>query len=243
MQRESWTWTDTRLPEPARVARWGHFGTPVLLFPSAGGDYEEVERFHLVGALRELIDAGRIKVFSVDGVAARTWIRGTASPADCVGAQMRHEAFINEELLPLIRRDCHTDSLQIVAAGAAVGAHSAVSMLCHHPHTFRVAIALSGIFELAKFLPGGYTPELHESLPLHYLPTLPDGPHLQSLRHRFVQIATGEGEYEQPAESRQLASALTARGIPNQLDAWGRNYAHCWSTWRDMLPRFVAAHV
>ena len=59
----------------ARVSRWGHYGTPVLLFPSAGGDFEEVERFHLVRALAPLIDAGRIMVFSVDGVAARVWLR------------------------------------------------------------------------------------------------------------------------------------------------------------------------
>ena len=43
--KHSWTWSSQRLPEPARVARWGHFGTPLLLFPTAGGDFEEVERF------------------------------------------------------------------------------------------------------------------------------------------------------------------------------------------------------
>src|SRR5262245_51019099 len=84
MQRESWTWTSERLPVPARVVRWGHFGTPVLLFPTAGGDAEEVERFHLVGALRELMDKGRIKVFAVEGVAARTWLKGSCAPAQCV---------------------------------------------------------------------------------------------------------------------------------------------------------------
>ena len=51
MDKKNWSWNTQRLPEPARVVRWGHFGTPVLLFSTAGGDYEEVERFHLVRVL------------------------------------------------------------------------------------------------------------------------------------------------------------------------------------------------
>ena len=48
MQKQAWTWTTQRLPEPARMARWGHFGTPVVIFPTAGGDFEEIERFELM---------------------------------------------------------------------------------------------------------------------------------------------------------------------------------------------------
>src|SRR5882724_6205619 len=56
MQKQAWTWTTRRLPQPGRMARWGHFGTPVVIFPTAGGDFEEIERFQLIAALGELID-------------------------------------------------------------------------------------------------------------------------------------------------------------------------------------------
>ena len=68
-------WHSQRLGERAGVARWGVFGTPVLLFPTAGGDAEEIERFHVIDSLSELIDAGRIKVYSCDSIAGRTWIK------------------------------------------------------------------------------------------------------------------------------------------------------------------------
>jgi esterase/lipase superfamily enzyme len=42
------------------MARWGHFGVPVVIFPTGGGDFEEIERFQLIAALGELIDGGRI---------------------------------------------------------------------------------------------------------------------------------------------------------------------------------------
>ncbi len=242
MQRETWTWSSSRLSEPARVTRWGHFGTPVLLFPTAGGDFEEVERFDLVRVLGELIDKGRIKVFSVDGVAARTWLRGTHSPGHCARVQALYEDYIYEEVVPLMRRDCHSESIEVIAAGAAIGACNAVASLCRHPNVFRAAVALSGTYDLSKYLQNGFTQEVRAASPLHYLPGLAEGPALEALRGRFVQVASGEGDYETPEESRRLASALGARHIPHHLDLWGRDHAHRWATWREMLPRYLSAH-
>ena len=58
-------WHSDRMHQDITLARWGHFGVPVLVFPTAGGDAEEVERHHLVGHLGGLVDDGRIKVYSV----------------------------------------------------------------------------------------------------------------------------------------------------------------------------------
>ena len=33
-----------RLQQHIGLGRWGHYGTPVLVFPTAGGDAEEIER-------------------------------------------------------------------------------------------------------------------------------------------------------------------------------------------------------
>jgi esterase/lipase superfamily enzyme len=238
MQRESWTFSSPHLTEPARVVRWGHFGTPVLLFPSAGGDCEEVERFHLIGALAELIERGRIKVFSVDGIAARAWLRGTLPPEQCARTQSLYDTYIDTEVVPLIRRDCQSDTIEIIAAGAALGACAALAALARLPSAFRVAIALSGIFDLSKYLVSGFTPALASVLPLHSLPTRAD----DAVRGRFALLATGEGAYEQPAESQRMSAALAAAQVHYNFENWGRNYAHGWNTWREMLPRYVSAH-
>jgi esterase/lipase superfamily enzyme len=242
MQRESWTWASAHLSAPARVARWGHYGTPVLLYPTAGGDFEEIERFHLIGALRELLQNGRIKVFSVDGVAARTWLRGTETPERCIDVQNAYDAYIDNEVVPLIRRDCASETLEIIVAGAAIGAHNAVASLCRLPRVFRVAIALSGIFDLSKYLTSGFTPALAAVSPLHSLRAGARGQSAQDLRRRFVMLATGEGDYESPSESAQMGQALNAAGVPYTLELWGRHFAHSWNTWREMLPRYLAAH-
>ena len=57
--------------EPISLARWGHYGVPVLVFPTAGGDAEEIERHQLLAHLTPFIEEGRIKVYSCDSVAGR----------------------------------------------------------------------------------------------------------------------------------------------------------------------------
>ena len=229
MQKETWSWATTRLatswprslaaPATVRVSRWGHYGTPVLLLPSAGGDCEEVERFGLIEALKALVAAGRIKVFSLDGLAAHPWIQGKASPEECVRAQRAWETLVYEEVVPHMRRDCHSETLEMYTAGPAYGACSAVGLLGHYPDVFRGAIAMS--------------------LPIVMPMFWPEGRQLTQLRQRHVQLATGEGCFEHPAFSRELAFALTSRGVPNQLDLWGRKYAHGWAAWREMLLKYV----
>ena len=138
--RQSWQWNSERLPEPARVVRWGHFGAPVLLFPTAGGDYEEVERFKLIHVLGPLIDTGRIKVYSIDSVAGKTWLAGSHSPEYCSRVQNLFDSYIYNEIVPHIRRDCASSHLEIIAAGASIGAFNAVASVCRHPDAFRLAI-------------------------------------------------------------------------------------------------------
>src|SRR5690349_20817877 len=54
-------WYSGRLQQEVTVVRWGSYGRPVLVFPSAGGDAEETERMGLVGACAGLLAAGRVK--------------------------------------------------------------------------------------------------------------------------------------------------------------------------------------
>ena len=242
MDKRNWSWTSQRLPETARVVRWGHFGTPVLLFPTAGGDYEEVERFHLVGALAPLIDAGRIKVYSIDSVAGKHWLRGEDSPEYCSRVQNLYDQFVYSEVVPLIRTDCNDPNIEIVTTGASIGAFNAVATLCRHPDVFRLAIGMSGTYDLSKYLNGKMNLDFYYSSPVHWLPGLPEGPQLAQLRSRLVLLPTGQGKWEDISESWRIANLLGAKGVPNRVDPWGTDWDHNWITWRAMLPKYLGEH-
>ncbi len=239
MKKDVTRWYTQRLEQHVQLVRWGHYGTPVLLFPTAGGDAEEVERFHLVRVLEPLINEGRIKVYSTDSIAGRTWISGDHSAEFCSRVQNLFDAFIYEEVTPAIRADCSSEEIEVIAAGASIGAFNAVATVCRHPDAYRMAIGMSGTYDLSKYLEGRMYSDFYFSSPVHYLPDL-EGPQLDMLRTRFILLPTGEGNYEDVGESWRLARILGARGVPNRVDPWGAEWHHDWVTWREMLPKYLA---
>ncbi len=233
-------WWSPRLRKEVLTCRWGHAGTPVLLFPTAGGDAEECERFHMMKVLGDLLSAGRIRVYSSDSVAGRVWTDGESSGAHRALTQSRYDAFIAEEVVPAIRKDCGDPGVTAITAGASIGAFNAVAAVCRHPDLFHVGLGMSGTYDLTRWMDGEHTLDFHYSSPLHFVPQLPEGsPQLEALRRRFVILATGEGDYEAPWESWQVGQMLGARGIPNRVDFWGESYRHDWNTWREMLPKYL----
>ncbi len=241
MDKDVARWRSSRLEQDVQLVRWGHYGTPVLLFPTAGGDAEEVERFQLVAAVGGLIDAGRIKVYSTDSIAGRAWMSREHSGEYCALVQTLFDAFIYNEVVPAIRSDCRSDSIEVITAGASIGAFNAVASVCRHPDVFRMALGMSGTYDLSKFLTGRFNDDFYFSSPLHFLPGL-DGRQLELLRMRFILMPSGEGEYEDIGESWRMAEVLGSKGIPNRVDSWGQAYRHDWETWHAMLPKYLAEY-
>lgn len=233
-------WFSHRVEQDVTLVRWGEIGTPVLLFPTAGGDAEEAERFLMLDALGPLMAAGRIKVYSMDSVAGRTMLSGEASAEHASWMQSQFHHFVRQELVPAIRDDCRSPEIEIVSAGASIGAFNALGVLCRFPEVFSHAVCMSGTYDLVRFLPGGrYTEEFYFSSPIHFLPNLADSEVLDRLRRRFVLFAFGQGRWEDPTETWRMAHVLGAKGIPNRVDPWGTQYDHNWPTWREMLPRYL----
>lgn len=233
-------WYSERMRREATLVRWGTFGQPVLLFPTAGGDAEEVERFLMLKVLAPLIDAGKIKVYSCDSVAGQAMVSQEGSPEYRQWLLNQFHQYIRHEVVPAIRMDCQSEGIEVVTAGASIGAFHAVAVLCRWPDVFKTAIAMSGTFDLRRFMKADhFGQDFFVSSPVHFVPTL-SGPHLEKLKTRFVLIPSGEGHAEDINESWNLARVLGSKGIPNRVESWGKQTPHDWMTWREMLPKYLA---
>lgn len=219
--------------------RYGVMGQPLLLFPTAGGDAEEPERFHLIDAIGEYLADLRLKVYVVDSIAGQAWLQECDTLEQASAVQNRFDAAIAREVVPAIRRDCNDPNALIWATGASIGAFNALCAVTRHPDLFSLGICMSGTYDMQRFLKGRLTPEYHACSPIHFLPQLPEGPQLEQLRQRFVLLAHGEGEFEDPQQSWNVERALGGRRIPNRVDAWGKEWRHDWVTWRKMLPQYL----
>jgi esterase/lipase superfamily enzyme len=247
-------WHSERLHRQVTMVRWGTSGQPLLLFPTAGGDAEEVERMHLIGAIMPLIEAGRIKVYSCDSVAGAAMLAREGDYRHLMWLQDQFHRYVRHEVVPAIRTDCQTASggaathpddktaqaVEIWTAGASIGAFHAVASVCRFPDVFARACAMSGTYDLLRFFgTKETTDEYRVSSPLHFVPTL-DGIHLEKLRTRFILLISGEGRAEDIGESWRLAHVLGQQGIPNRVESWGPDWPHDWQTWRKMLPKVLA---
>jgi esterase/lipase superfamily enzyme len=231
-------WYSERVQADVTVVRWGLVGVPVLVFPSAGGDAEEIERNGLVDACGPLLAQGRIKLYSVDSLAGQAMIAKTGSVEHRMWLLNQFQEFVRWEVVPAIHADLGGREMDIITGGASIGAFNAVAMLCRYPDVFGAAVGMSGSYRIERFYDEAWSQDLYYSAPLQFVPGL-FGPQLERLRQRWVVLASGEGEWEDIGSSWQLADCLGAQTIPNRVDNWGPAWPHEWHTWRRMLPQYL----
>jgi len=234
---DSERWYSERLGMASTLVRWGHYGTPVLVLPTAGGDPWEIERQGVVAACGDLLAAGRVKLYSCDSVAGRAMIEGWGTTRQRMALLDAFHQYVRWEVVPAIRADSGAD-VPLVTAGASIGAFNALALLCRFPDAVASAVCMSGTYDLQPLYGGDFSDELYFSSPLHFLPGL-DGPQLTQLRQRFAVLASGEGAWENVGASWRIGEVLGAKGVPNRVDSWGPEWEHDWPTWRRMLPTYL----
>jgi esterase/lipase superfamily enzyme len=76
-------WSDA-IGAAGTVIRYGHWGRAVLAFPSEQGKAWDFENNGMIGAVSNLIDEGRLKLYCVDSYDAASWSNQNI-PLDYVG--------------------------------------------------------------------------------------------------------------------------------------------------------------
>ncbi|MGA1369412.1 MAG: esterase family protein [Blastocatellia bacterium] len=237
MRRDLTAWYSHRLHREMPLAAYGHYGTPILMLPTAAADYLEYERFHLIDALRWWLDEGRIKLYTVNSVNQLALMNRQASPAERVEWLHRYEGYITEEVLPFIRQDCRSWQIQPLVLGISLGATSAANLFFRRPDLYAGVMLISGSYDIRAYLDGHVSEQVYFHNPVDFLPRL-EGTPREHLRHggKRILIFTGQGSYEAPDRSRRLSTILSGQGIPHWLDVWGHDVAHDWQWWRQSLP-------
>ena len=59
----------------ASVLAYGHWGRPLLAFPSQQGPAWQYEENGMIEAIGDLIEGGRVKVYTVDSYDSGSWYR------------------------------------------------------------------------------------------------------------------------------------------------------------------------
>ena len=239
MRRDTTSWYSHNLNMDMPLVAYGHAGYPLLMFPTAAADYLEYERFHLVDAIKDLIEAGKIRAYSINSVNKYSLLNRESHPGWKVEMLARYDRYIMEEVLPLIRNECGEDAKPLTT-GASLGAFLAANTYFKHSDEFRGVIAMSGSYDVRSYLKDFHDDNVYFNNPADYLPNLNDDYYLPILRRAdSIYILSGQGNYEAPERSRHLSDILNSKGIPHTLDLWGADVDHDWPWWRKMLPHYL----
>jgi esterase/lipase superfamily enzyme len=239
MKREYHRWYSSRLGIDLGIVVYGHWGPPMMGFPTSAGDEWELENQGMIGALADFIDAGRIKFFSVNSANHHGLYNKGAHPFHRSYMQSMFDAYLRQEVVPFIWDNCRS-AIGISTMGASFGAYHAANTLFKHPDVFKRCFAMSGVYDVCNFLDGLYDDNLYFNNPVDYLPNLNDQWALNELASCDIHIATGTGPWERPAPSYRLSEILHSKGIRHSLDDWGPQGGHDWPFWKSEMREYLS---
>ena len=221
------------------VAVFGHWGLPMLAFPTSQGDEWEHKRASMVDALAEFIDAGRVKLFCVGSNNHDSFLNRAAHPLHRSWRQRLWDEYIRDEVIPLVHASCQTPGIPITTMGASLGAYHAANTLFRYPHLVKRCYALSGIYDLRRFMDGKYDDNFYYHNPVDYMANLSDPWFLDQLASCEIRLVTGSGPWEESQHTYAMSRVLARKGIRHHLDDWGSRGGHDWPYWKDQMREYL----
>jgi esterase/lipase superfamily enzyme len=241
MERTLYSWHSPSLNKDMPIAIYGHYGFSLLLVPTAAADYLEYERFQLLDHIAPFIDAGKLKVYSVDSINNESWLNNNMNPRDKSIRHQQWNDYIFNEVVPFIRTNSSQDTM-IYTCGASFGALHSMNLFLKRPDIINGVIAMSGVYDLTEYTKGHYDDDVYFNSPMHYMPNLTDHNVLEQIRRtHHLHIFSGSGSYEDPGSSGRFARILYDKAVNYELDIWGQEWPHDWNTWRAVLPHYLGS--
>src|SRR5919197_149508 len=105
-----------------RVIAYGHYGKPMIVFPSDAGAATDFEDRGMVDAVAGLIDAGRVTLYCVDSYDQGSWRDNSLSLEERARRHGLFEDWVVNQVVPLVYDDCGGERLDIMLAGCSLGA-------------------------------------------------------------------------------------------------------------------------
>ena len=243
---EVWLYSPAVNAEGHMVA-YGHYGRPVLAFPTEDGTATDFEQRGVIDSISWLIDEGRAKVYTVASFDSISWNANDVPLEERARRHSLYEDWILNQVVPWINEDCGGGGEDIIATGPSFGAYHAANFAFKHTHIFPTALCLSGVYDIENVGWGEKGDHFYFNNPMYYVPNF-EGDHLDWLRNRLrIVLLAGQGRWEDTTgaleSTKAFARVLQSKGIPHELDLWGHDVPHDWPSWRNQLAHHLQRFV
>ena len=239
MYREEIQHYSNSLGKDMRMIVYGHDGLPFLVFPTQDSMCGNYEDFGMIENLKDYLENGRIRLFTVDSVDSESWSPKSWDPYWRAQRAEQYFHYITDEVAPFILN--WTNGWLPITTGCSMGANHALNMFLRRPDLFGGVLSLSGVYDSDFFFDGYMDETLYMSSPERYMPNMPsDHPYIQIYNQRSIIVCIGQGAWEDGLESQRfLDKVFKEKGINAWFDYWGYDVNHDWPWWKLQMRYFL----
>lgn len=190
----------------------------------------------MLGPLSRHLENGWLQLFCVDSVDELSWYNFDIHQREQLDWHLAYENYLRHEFLPRLRVENPTPFL--IVTGASFGGFHAVNFALRYPGTAQRVVAMSGDFQVDKYVDGYYDDDVLFNSPLDWLQQLsPEQLPAQARGTEYV-LATGWDDFCREPTQR-LSHEMSRLGIPNKLFIWENPGYHDWPMWREQIAHYL----
>ncbi len=217
-----------------KVEVTGHFGYPVIMFPTSQGDYTQNADFHLNATISDYTENGKLKLYNLQTIDKISFYDKKLTPAQKIYNYELYMQFLVQEFIPFIQRTHQTH--RVAVAGASFGGYHAANFAFRFPDLVSHLFCLSGAFSIRNFMDGFSNDLVYFNCPEEFV----RNDEAWKYKHMHIVLSTSDQDICL-GKTRVMASILHARGISCWYDE-AKWISHDWPLWRMVFPRFIQAY-
>ncbi len=232
MKRTYKSWKSPSLGKTTEMLIYGEQGTPVIIFPSAHGNFKEWENHNAINVLNEQIKEGYNQFFCVDSFASDSFMNEKADPLTRIMKFGQYQDFLMDELLPFIS-DTNSNPF-LITTGVGIGAYCALLMAFKYPTNFHKVIGICGYYDISVHLDGMTDDSIYFNNPVEFMPNLNDEKMLKLISSVDIRLLNFKNDPTKE-ETRRMSDILWLKFIEHEHYVWDKETADLWTLAPKML--------
>jgi len=240
MNIEHHAWYSHRVGKYMSVVRYGHWGPPMLYYPTSGGGAGEFDYYGMHKDAKWFIDNGKIQFFAVDGFNKESFYNFDIHPYHRMQSHVAYENFVVEEALPLIFELAKNDYLGCM--GCSFGAYHALNSQLKRPDLFKLSLSMGGVFDISSYMEGYYDLDVYFNNPVDYVPQIND-PWFYDQISKYSRIILMSGANDKFLDgTTRMHDILVDKNIPHHYEIWDPPCDHHEFWWKKQLPYILSKY-
>lgn len=211
----------------------GHYGYPMIMFPTSGGFYTQNSDQDLCSSVSYFTDSGKLKLFNLQTIDNLSFYADHLSPYERIYNYNQYMRFLAEEYVPYLQATHKTHRVAI--AGASFGGYHAANFAFRYPDLISHMISLSGAYSIRNFMDGYSGDLVYFNCPEEFVPND------ENWKYHHMKIVLSTSNWDICLDKNlKMSEILSQSGIDHWYDE-AKWITHDWPLWRMVFPKFVGA--